>query len=87
MEPLMKAVLKSLKPETIETVFFDDRNELIDYNIKTDLVVISVETYTAKRSYEIAKKYNLKFIFGVEAYWVLDRLEKDDTKEFGEKQP
>lgn len=31
------------------------------------------------RTYEIAKKYNLKFIFGVEAYWVLDRLEKDDT--------
>ena len=60
MEPLMIAVLKSLTPETIETVFFDDRNELIDYNIKTDLVVISVETYTAKRSYEIAKKFKDK---------------------------
>lgn len=29
--------------------------------------------------YELAKKYNLKFIFGAEAYWVRDRLEKDKT--------
>jgi len=29
--------------------------------------------------YEMAKKYNLKFIFGAEAYWVKDRFEKDRT--------
>lgn len=29
--------------------------------------------------YELAKKYNLKFVFGCEAYWVKDRLEKDRT--------
>jgi DNA polymerase III alpha subunit len=29
--------------------------------------------------YELAKKYNLKFLFGVEAYIVKDRLEKDNT--------
>jgi len=29
--------------------------------------------------YELAKKYNLKFVFGAEAYWVKDRLEKDRT--------
>lgn len=28
-------------------------------------------------TYELAKKYNLKFIFGTEAYWVTDRNEKD----------
>jgi len=28
-------------------------------------------------TYEIAKKYGLKFIFGTEAYWVKDRFEKD----------
>jgi len=27
--------------------------------------------------YELAQKYNLKFVFSVEAYWVKDRLEKD----------
>ena len=29
--------------------------------------------------YEMAKKYDLKFIFGTEAYWVKDRLESDRT--------
>jgi len=53
MEPLMIAVLKSLTPNDIETNFMDDRNELINYDEKTDLVVISVETYTAKRAYEL----------------------------------
>lgn len=30
-------------------------------------------------AYELAKKYDLKFIFGCEAYWVKNRLEKDRT--------
>lgn len=29
--------------------------------------------------YELAKKYNLKFVFGTEAYWVKDRFEKERT--------
>lgn len=57
MEPLTIAVLKSLTPDEIETEFFDDRIELIDYDSSTDLVVITVETYTAKRCYEIAREY------------------------------
>ena len=31
------------------------------------------------QTFELAKKYNLKFIFGAEAYWVKDRTEKDKT--------
>lgn len=62
MEPLTIAVLKALTPPEIETVFFDDRIELIDYNAPTDLVVITVETYTALRSYEIASAYRKKGI-------------------------
>ena len=30
-------------------------------------------------TFELAKKYNLKFIFGAEAYWVKDMFEKDRT--------
>lgn len=30
-------------------------------------------------TYELAKKYDLKFIFGAEAYWVKNRFEKDRT--------
>jgi len=29
--------------------------------------------------FELAKKYNLKFVFGTEAYWVKDRKEQDKT--------
>lgn len=57
MEPLMFAVLKALTPSDIETELFDDRIELVDYGTKTDLVCITVETYTAKRSYKIAAKF------------------------------
>lgn len=57
MEPLSIAVLQSLTPEDVETELFDDRVELIDYETETDLVVITVETYTAKRSYHIADTF------------------------------
>lgn len=57
MEPLTIALLKSLIPPEVETVFFDDRIELIDYDSPTDLVLITVETYTARRSYQIAKTF------------------------------
>ena len=53
----MIAVYKSFNPEDVETNFMDDRNEFINYEENTDLVVISVETYTAKRAYEIAKNF------------------------------
>ena len=62
MEPLTIAVLKALTPPEIETELFDDRIELIDYNTKTDLVCITVETYTAKRSYKIAEKFRQRGI-------------------------
>lgn len=62
MEPLTIAALKALTPPEIETELFDDRIELIDYNTKTDLVCITVETYTAKRSYRIAEKFRQRGI-------------------------
>lgn len=67
MEPLTIAVLKGLTPSDIETAFYDDRIELIDYDDPTDLVVITVETYTASRSYEISKAFRdrgIKVILG-----------------------
>ncbi len=57
MEPLPIGVLSSLTPEKHEKVFFDDRMDKIDYDYPTDLVAITVETYTARRSYEIAYQY------------------------------
>ena len=57
MEPLPAAVIAGLTPDDIEVRFYDDRMELIPYDEATDAVVLSVETYTAKRAYQIASEY------------------------------
>ncbi len=57
MEPLTYGTLSALTPNEIEIDLYDDRIELIDYDIDTDLVVLSVETYTAKRAYAIAQRF------------------------------
>lgn len=57
MQPLAIARLAALTPKEWSKVFFDDRMEPIDYDIKTDLVAISIETYTASRGYQIAARF------------------------------
>ena len=59
MEPLAPATLAGMTPRGDGTVvkFYDDRTENIPYGEPTDLVAMSVETYTAKRSYQIASEY------------------------------
>lgn len=62
MEPLTIAQLQALTPKQIETSFYDDRIECIDYHVPADLVAITVETYTARRSYEIATQFQKRGI-------------------------
>ncbi len=57
MEPIPAAVLAALVPADVSTAFYDDRLEPIPFDEPTDLVAISVETYTAKRAYQIASEY------------------------------
>jgi len=57
MEPLPAALIAALTPPEVERRFYDDRLEAIPYDEPTDLVAISVETYTAKRAYQIASEY------------------------------
>jgi radical SAM superfamily enzyme YgiQ (UPF0313 family) len=59
MEPLAPATLAGLTPRDKDTEirFYDDRTEVIPFDEPTDLVALSVETYTAKRSYQIASEY------------------------------
>ena len=57
MEPLAPAYLAALTPPDVEVVFWDDRLEEIPFDEPTDLVAISIETYTAKRTYQIASEY------------------------------
>ena len=57
MEPLVLAVLGALTPPDWEITVADDRMEAIDYDHPADLVGITVETYTAKRAYQIAAEF------------------------------
>jgi radical SAM superfamily enzyme YgiQ (UPF0313 family) len=62
MEPLTLATLKALTPPDITVEFFDDRLEQIDYDTVTDLVALTVETYTARRAYAIAARFRARGI-------------------------
>jgi radical SAM superfamily enzyme YgiQ (UPF0313 family) len=57
MEPLPIALLAALTPKDVAIAFHDDRMEPIPFDQPTDLVAIPVETYTAKRAYQIASEY------------------------------
>lgn len=57
MEPIPAAMLAALLPADVDRRFYDDRLEVIPYDEPTDLAAISVETYTAKRAYQIASEY------------------------------
>lgn len=60
MEPLQLGVLAALTPPDVEVVMYDDRMEAIPYDEPTDLVAITVETYTARRAYEIGAEYRAR---------------------------
>ncbi len=57
MEPLPPATIAGLTPADVDIRFYDDRMERIPFDEPTDLVAISVETYTARRAYQIASEY------------------------------
>jgi radical SAM superfamily enzyme YgiQ (UPF0313 family) len=57
MEPLALGVIASLTPSEHEVSLVDDRIEEINYEEKSDLVAITVDTYTAKRAYHIAEQF------------------------------
>lgn len=67
MQPLSIAILAGLTPKRWKKRFYDDRLEEINFDEPTDLVAISIETYTSKRGYEIAaefRKRGVKVIMG-----------------------
>lgn len=60
MEPLTLGVLAGLTPPDVECRLFDDRMEKILYDEPTRLVALTIETYTARRAYEIAAEYRAR---------------------------
>ena len=57
MEPLPIATLAALTPKTHEITYIDERLGDTLPDVQFDVVAIPVETYTAKRAYEIAAFY------------------------------
>lgn len=57
MEPLQLAILAALTPKDIDVVMYDDRIEDIPFDESTDLVAITVDTFTARRAYEISAEF------------------------------
>lgn len=60
MEPLPIAALAGLTPADVEVAFYDDRMEAIDFDRPVDLVAIPIETYTARRAYQIASDFRAR---------------------------
>src|SRR5258705_12234210 len=53
MTPLVFAILRARTPPAIATTMIDERIEPL-HMVATDLVAMTVETFTARRAYQIA---------------------------------
>lgn len=62
MEPLVFAILNGLTPRGVQTCLQDEQIEPLDLEKPTDLVAMTVETYTARRAYEVASVYRKRGI-------------------------
>jgi len=62
MEPLPLAMIAALTGDQHEVTLFDDRMEPVDFDQPADLVGITVEAFTARRSYEIAAEFRRRGI-------------------------
>ena len=60
LQPLFASAIAANTPKDIEIKLFDDRLEDIPFDETVDLVGISIETFNALRSYEIAAEYRKK---------------------------
>ena len=58
MEPLGLVVIAGMTPPDVDITLIDDRVEEIPYDAPFDLVAITVQIFTARRSYEIAAAFS-----------------------------
>ena len=60
MKPLLFAIMDTITPEDIEVEYYDERVEDLPDKIDSDVIALSVETFAARRAYELCKKYKSK---------------------------
>jgi len=62
IEPLEFAILAGLTPDWARTTLYDDRVERLPDDVAADLVGIGVDTFTARRGYDIADGFRARGI-------------------------
>lgn len=62
MEPLAVGLLKALTPPQVVFEFVDERLESVDLEAQADLIAFTVETFTARRAYELADGFRRRGI-------------------------
>lgn len=65
LEPLAFGILAGLTPPDVQLKLYDERIEPIVFDDPTDLVAISCDTYSARRTYQIAARYRERNILVV----------------------
>ena len=60
MKPLLFAIMDSITPKDIDMEYYDERVEELPDKIDSDLIAFSVETFAARRAYDLCKKYKTK---------------------------
>lgn len=60
LPPLSLAILAARTPDGVEVSFFDDKVEEIPEDDHPDLAAFTVETFTAHRAYDLARRYREK---------------------------
>jgi radical SAM superfamily enzyme YgiQ (UPF0313 family) len=67
IQPLAFAILKALTPEDVDLELYDEQIEDIPERIETDLIAMTVHTFTAFRAYQLADKFrkqNIPVVMG-----------------------
>ena len=62
MQPLAFAILSALTPSEIKRELYDEKIEPVPLDLNTDLIALSVESFTARRAYVIADHYRQRGI-------------------------
>lgn len=60
LPPLAMGILAARTPRDVEVTFYDDKVEIVPADDKPDLVALTVETFTARRAYDLAARYREK---------------------------
>ena len=69
IQPLVFAILKALTPKDVILEFYDEFIEDIPDHIETDLIAMTVQTFTAFRAYQLADKFrrqNIPVVMGMQ---------------------